>query len=312
MTRAIFAAAALALLGTGVAAADFTVAATPVRDPKPVFATVESRNVVPARARIGGTVAELVVVEGDAVTAGQVIATVGDAKLASQIAALKAEADKAEAELVRARDLAARGVIPKAQLDAAEAAAAAARNRLDAQRQLMAEGEVLSPRAGRVLAVPVTSGTVVMPGEEIALIADETYVLRLRLPERHARYLKAGDEVVLPSPGGAAPSRGTVTLVYPQIVDGRVVADAAFDGLGGYFVGERVRVLVSSEAREALIVPVALVHTRFGADYVSLRTADGGAAEAPVQPGQPMTLPDGTPGVEILSGLAAGDVLVQP
>ena len=312
MTRSILVAASLALLSQGVAAADFTVAITQVRDPKPVFATVESRNVVSARARIGGTVADLVVVEGDTVTAGQVIASVGDDKLASQIAALKAEADKAEADLERARDLAARGVIPKAQLDAAEAAASAARSRLNAQRQLMAEGDVLSPRAGRVLTVPVTSGAVVMPGEEIARIADETYVLRLRLPERHARHLKAGDEVVLPSGTGEAPARGTVTLVYPQIVDGRVVADAAFDGLGSYFVGERVRILVSSEARPALVVPAGLVHTQFGADYVTLRTADGGAAEAPVQPGQPMALPDGTAGVEILSGLAAGDVLVQP
>lgn len=304
---------AAAFLEPAAAGSEFTVSAQPVRDPKPVFATVESSNVVPARARIGGTVADLTVQEGDIVAVGQVLATVGDDKLASQVAALKAEADRASADLARARDLAARGVIPKAQLDAAEAAAAAAQSRLATQRQVMAEGAVLSPRAGRVLTVPVTSGTVVMPGEPVATIADEAYVLRLRLPERHARFLKAGDSVLLAMAAADTPvAAGTITLVYPQIEEGRVVADARVDGLGRYFVGERIRVLVSSEERPALTVPPAFVRTRYGADYVLLKQPDGGTAESPVQPGQAVRLPDGTPGVEILSGLRAGDVLVQP
>jgi RND family efflux transporter MFP subunit len=301
------------LSGIAAAGAEYTVVIQQVRDPKPVFATVESQNVVPARARIGGTVADLTVKEGDIVAPGQVIATVGDDKLASQMAALQAEADRTAADLARARDLAARGVIAKAQLDAAEAAAAAAQSRLAAQRQLMAEGAVLAPSAGRVLTVPVTSGTVIMPGEPIATIADETYVLRLRLPERHARFLKAGDSVVLSLATADAPAvTGTITLVYPQIADGRVVADARVEGLGKYFVGERVRVLVSSEERPALTVPQAFVQTRYGADYVLLKQPDGSAAEAPVQPGQGVQLPDGAAGLEILSGLSAGDVLVQP
>ena len=60
----------------------FTVAPKTVADEKAVFATVESANVVPARARIGGTVVELAVKEGDEVKQGQVVATVGDEKLA--------------------------------------------------------------------------------------------------------------------------------------------------------------------------------------------------------------------------------------
>ena len=45
----------------------FTVEPKRVADEKAVFATVESANIVPARARIGGTVAELGVKEGDEV-----------------------------------------------------------------------------------------------------------------------------------------------------------------------------------------------------------------------------------------------------
>jgi len=50
-----------------------------VADEKAVFATVQSANVVPARARIGGTIVELKVRQGDHVEQGQVIATVSDA-----------------------------------------------------------------------------------------------------------------------------------------------------------------------------------------------------------------------------------------
>src|SRR3974377_1922969 len=76
----------------------FVVAPKTAGDEKAVFATVESANIVPARARIGGTVAELAVQIGDAVKQGQVVATIADEKLLlpiksrdSQIAGLEAQ-----------------------------------------------------------------------------------------------------------------------------------------------------------------------------------------------------------------------------
>ncbi len=69
----------------------FTVKLADLIDEKAVFATVESPNVVPARARIGGTIASLSVRQGDAVKQGQVIAVVGDEKLLLQINSLDAQ-----------------------------------------------------------------------------------------------------------------------------------------------------------------------------------------------------------------------------
>ena len=89
MRSRMIVAALLALLTQRALAADnFTVAPTTVADEKAVFATVESANVVPARARIGGTVAQLSVKEGDKVNQGQVVATVGDDKLVLQMKSL--------------------------------------------------------------------------------------------------------------------------------------------------------------------------------------------------------------------------------
>src|SRR4029079_1001005 len=76
------------------------------------FATVESPNVVPARARIGGTVASLAVRQGDTVTQGQVIAMVGDDKLLlqsnsldAQIAGLQSQLAQAQSDLTRSETL---------------------------------------------------------------------------------------------------------------------------------------------------------------------------------------------------------------
>ena len=48
---------------------------------------------------------------------------------------------------------------------------------------------MLAPIAGRVCAVPLTEGTVVLTGETVATIAEANFVLRLSVPERHAQFI---------------------------------------------------------------------------------------------------------------------------
>ena len=256
------------------------------------------------------------------------MAAIGDQKLIlqqgsldAQIEGLKAQLAQAQGDLARAESLFKSGVTAKAHLDALATAVSVAANSLKARtaeravlEQQLAEGQVLAPTAGRVLKVPVTVGTVVMSGEPVAEIAEQNFVLRLRVPEREARFLKPGDPVRLDGedlPPGVG-RFGTITLVYPQIEDGRVIADAHVDGLGDYFVGERVGVWISAGTRRTVIVPAGYIATRFGLDYARLRQSDGTVAEVPVQRGRERPRPDMPDALEILSGLQPGDVLVQP
>jgi RND family efflux transporter MFP subunit len=317
----------IALVQPAGAQQTFVVAPATVPDQKAVFATVESRRIVPARARIGGTVAELAVKEGDHVEFGQVVATVGDEKLVlqlksldAQIAGLEAQLAQAQTDLTRAEDLFSKGTIPRTRLDEVRTAFNVANNALKARvaersvvQQQLAEGAVLAPVAGRVLKVPLTIGTVIMSGESVADIAEQNFVLRLRVPERHARFLKAGDTIRVDAAelGESEPRFGTVRLVYPQIEDGRVVADATVEGLGNYFVSGRIRVWISAGERTAFIIPEGFITTRFGMDYVKVRDA-GGLIDVPVQRGRALPRPDLPDGIEILSGLNAGDRLVKP
>jgi hypothetical protein len=81
--------------------------------------------------------------------------------------------------------------------------------------------------------------------------------------------------------------------------------------LGEYFVGDRLRVWISGGERPAFVIPSGYVTTRFGIDYVRLRQT-GGTINVPVQRGRDRPTPDFPNGLEILSGIGAGDVLVQP
>ena len=316
------------MLGHGVRAEDsLTVAPAQVKDEKAVFATVESIVVEPARTRIGGTLAALSVREGDRVERDQVVAVVGDQKLVlqmksldAQIAALDAQVRQAQVDLARTEELVPKGAASKAALDQARTAFNVATNTHEARiaersviQQQLSEGNVLAPLSGRVVKVPLRAGSVVLPGEAVAMIAEQDFVLRLRVPEQHARFLKAGDPVRIDGRdlGEEGTQFGTVRLVYPQIEDGRVVADAAATGLGDYFIGQRIRVWVSSGERTAVVIPASYVRTRFGVDYVRIRR-NASVIDVPVQRGRDLPRPDMPDGLEILSGLSAGDELVRP
>jgi hypothetical protein len=100
--------------------------------------------------------------------------------------------------------------------------------------------------------------------------------------------------------------------VYPELQNGRVVADAEVPDLGSYFVGERLLVWISAGKRQAFVVPRAYIFKRFGLDYVRLEKDGGAHADVVVQAGRVIKGTDGQERVEILAGVAAGDKLVRP
>jgi membrane fusion protein, multidrug efflux system len=315
-------AAALALLaGSAWGEETYTVVNRSIQDRKAVVATVESSDVAVARARIGGIIRNLKIDEGSAVKADERLALVRDEKLQLRIAAVdakirasKAQEQLAALDLERIRRLRGTGAATQARLDEAETRMSVVRSELAALQaeravlvQEQADGNVLAPSAGRVLKVHVTEGSVVLPGDKIATITVEAYLLRMMLPERHARFIKQGDTVLVGPRGMAIGSQkrreGRVKQVYPELDKGRVVADVEVSGLGDFFVGERVRVYVATGTRQAVIIPATFIRRRAGISFVKLKSGQ----EIVVQLGLPEA-----GGIEVLSGLKAGDVIVKP
>ncbi|MBN9009134.1 MAG: TolC family protein, partial [Rhizobiales bacterium] len=147
----------LLLFPTGRAIAlEFVVTPETVTETKAVFGEVRSRDTVLARSRISGTIGDIGVEEGSAVTAGQPIATVVDAKLVlqrdaaeAQIKVLTSQLENARTDLERAQQLLQKGAAPQSRVDQAQTQVDVYTNQLAAavaQRavveQQLAEGQV--------------------------------------------------------------------------------------------------------------------------------------------------------------------------
>tara|TARA_R110002124_G_scaffold76438_3_gene204826 strand:+ start:1454 stop:2443 length:990 start_codon:yes stop_codon:yes gene_type:complete len=308
------------------AAESLTLVPSTIVEWKAVYGQVEARNRVPARVRIGGTVTQLDVTEGDRVEAGGRIAMVEDDKLVfqlasidAQISALSAQIETARADLERGQQLKERGVITTQRLDQLQTAVDVLEGQersLQSERlvneRLIVEGAILAPEAGMVLSVPISRGSVVAPGEAAAVIGGGGVFLRLAVPERHAGALAEGDEIELGAgSSGLASERRTGRLVklYPQIEDGRVQADVEVDGLDSRFVGQRLPVLLPVGKRLAILVPANALSRQGGLDFVTVESSQGGTRRRAVVPGGSVNR-DGIVWREILSGLSAGDVVV--
>lgn len=314
---------ALVLIAFSTVASAETIEITPriVTEWKLVYGQVETRDRVPARARIGGTIIELDVTEGDDVQAGGRIAMIEDTKLNFQIDALDARLEAlvsrletARSDLERGEQLIQRGVITTQRFEELQTAVSVLEGeisgleaeRLVVERQIE-EGTVLSPETGIVLSVPVSVGSVIGPGEAIAVIGGGGVYLRLAVPERHATDLSEGDTIQIGGTSGEV-REGTLVKLYPQIEGGRVQADVEVEGLNPDFVGRRVPVRLPVGERNAILVPQAALSQHGGLDFVTVESADGRVQRA-VVPGATMNV-DGAEWREILTGLGAGERVV--
>lgn len=283
---------------------------------KAVYGRIETRDRIPARARIGGTLVSLSVSAGDRVEAGKEIAEIVDEKMVfqlnavdAQLLALAAQLENANSELDRGEELLARGVTTTQRLDGLRTQVDVLTNQIESNRanrqvivQQANEGKIFAPIAGRVLTVPVTEGSVIQPGEAVATLGGGGFFLRLAIPERHAAFLIQGAEISIETADGAA--KGRLAKIYPLIENGRVIADVEVENLPEQFVDARVLVRLPIGGRQALLVPVASVTTTSGLDFVEVQEGETTVMRTVVLGSREMR--DGVEMVEVLTGLSAG------
>ncbi|MDI7775086.1 efflux RND transporter periplasmic adaptor subunit [Asticcacaulis sp. EMRT-3] len=286
-----------------------------IEDVKPVAATLTTRQMGEATARVSGILTSLKVREGDMVTKGQVIGFVTDQRLNLQTGAYNAATSAAEAQaslaraaLSRTQTLFDKGIYAQAKLDqdkaaaeAAEANVRAARAQASASGEGARQGAILAPASGRVIHATVPVGSVVMAGQSVATITAGNRVVRLELPEAQSSALTQGQSVSLDA--GGVRATGVISEIYPSVTAGQVVADMTAPGLDQVVIGQTVTAFIGVGQRTAIVVPKRFVTTRYGLDYVRLVEKNGALMETMVQ-----TAPTGDPDeIEILGGVSAGD-----
>jgi hypothetical protein len=142
-----------------------------------------------------------------------------------------------------------------------------------------------------------------MPGQLIARLSAGLLLLRLDVPEAAALALKPGDTVRLAETG--LPSQGRIDRVWPGATAGLVRVDVQVADLPDRLLGRRVSALVPVGSRTAVLAPRRFVRISHGIAQVSLLQGKA-VVQVPVEFAE---IADATQ-VELLTGVAAGDVLV--
>jgi RND family efflux transporter MFP subunit len=277
------------------------------------------------RAEVSGRLVETLVLPGQPVRRGQVIARIDDSAIReSFLSARSAERvaqislDDAQRDADRSAKLLAAGAVAdrdleqaKRTLAAAQAGYADAQSRLAAAQQQMDRTRITAPFAGIVSEMPVNAGDVVQPGTAIATVIDPASMrFEGSVPAEEVALLRVGAPVRFTVKG--YPGRtftGQVERVNPaadpQTRQVRVwvsVPNAKGALVGGLFAQGRV----ATTSQMGIAVPVSAVDERGIAPTV-LRVKGGRAERATVALG---ARDPETDMVEITSGLAAGDTVL--
>ena len=297
--------------------------AVPVRDS--IVATIQNADGVSApmtqalvSTRLMASITEVLVHEGDRVSAGQMLVRIDardldakNAQVTSAVAAAEAGRTNAQQQLTRVRALYADSAAPRAMLDAAEAGFAQADAGVRATRAsaaevaaVMAYSTVRAPFAGRVTKRFVDPGAFAVPGAPLMQVQDDT---KLRItatasPEA-ARRTKRGDHLDASVDGVAVAA--IVEGVVPSPAGGVYVINAIVDNAKGLLASGSGAVLqLPAGQRRALLIPASAVLRR--GDLTGVRIRVGKADDIRwVKVGSAVGSD-----IEILSGLRAGELVL--
>ena len=159
--------------------------------------TLERRREMALSFRIAGVLTKVAVEAGDAVRAGQVLATLDPAGVDARQQASSADLDKARRDLERAKTLYAKGYVAKVRVDDAESAVRSATAAYSGAAFDRRWAQLISPASGVVLERRAQAGEVVQPGQAVVSVADlnSPLVLRAPLPDRDLAGIGVGTAV---------------------------------------------------------------------------------------------------------------------
>lgn len=177
-------------------------------------------------------------------------------------------------------------------------------------QQRLADTLVVAPFDGLVEERHVARGSFVQVGDPIATLV-KTSTLRYRgtMPERHAHRLELGQQVTLKIEGAEGVRTALVTRISPTVEESSrsLAFEAAVDNTRGdlrtglFAEGE----VVVDPAARSLVIPKSAVIEFAGAEKV-WKVVAGQAEEKVVR-----TSRRGAQGLEVVEGLAAGDIILQ-
>lgn len=272
--------------------------------------TLRSGESVVIKPEIDGRVVEIGFEEGQPVAKGQLLLAFDRAVNEAEIASAQAAVDLAKADYERQSELSRRGSGTRASLDQALGQMRTAEAALALAQARMGKLTLRAPFDGIVGLRNVSVGDFVESGDSIVNLEQiDPLKVDFRVAENFLAAVRHGQAIeVAVDAFGQQRFKGEVYAIDPLIDEsGRSILLRALlpNAEGVLRPGLFARVeLVLNEKADALQVPEAALVPQGGAQFV-FKVVDGKAALTKVEPG---IRRDGM--VEIVAGLAAGDVVV--
>jgi membrane fusion protein (multidrug efflux system) len=176
--------------------------ALPIRSD--IYATYEASASItsdfdaPVTARVGGEIVELLVEEGDRVTAGQILARLDGKRLRLEMLAEKANLERAQKEYERNKDLHARGLVSASMFDGLKYDLDALAASYDLKRLNYDYSNIRAPIAGVVSSREIRPGQNLQVGDVAFRITDTAeLVAYLQIPQAELAKFKAGHTATL-------------------------------------------------------------------------------------------------------------------
>jgi RND family efflux transporter MFP subunit len=298
----------------------YTVNDTLVQTPLEASGTADALRQATLSTKLMGSVLEVLVREGDAVSTGQPLVRIDARDLAAksdQVAAGLAEAEAMRRDALthvgRIRALYADSAATRAQLDAAETALARAEAGVRTAQAATSElgattsyATVRAPFAGIVTKRFVDPGAFAAPGAPLVTVQESS---RLRITANATpdavRGLRRGQRIDATVEGRAVTA--LVEGVVPAAAGNLYAINAVIENPGGAILpGSTATLLVPQGTHHALLIPRAAVVQQGDLTGVTVRTAEGDAIRW-VRLGRAAGVV-----VEVNSGLRPGDRIVVP
>ena len=287
--------------------------------------TLEPEREAVLRAQVSGSVLQTNADQGQAVSAGAVLARIDASGISdaytsarAQVVAARNAYDIARNDLARNQKLLAAGAIAERDIEQSRRAAISAQAALEDANARLATAEkayrsttVTAPFNGIVSERPVSSGDVVQPGSALFTVVDPSSMrLEAAVPAEQLAEVRVGVPVAFTVSG--YPGRefvGRVVRVNPtadpttrQVRIYVSIPNAGRTLVGGLFASGRV----STASRTGLVVPTSAVDLR-GTSPSVMRVKGGKVEKVAVQIGVNDKSSETT---EIMTGLSAGDTLL--
>lgn len=270
--------------------------------------TVASERQVHVSARIPATILAIGVRAGDAVTNGQVLATLDDREIREQLAGAESQFRQAETEFRRTQQLFDRNAATDQQRVAALAAFEGARARVEQVRVMLGYATITAPMDGVVTDRRMEAGDLAAPGQPLLTLHDPARMrLEVPVPIRLLSRLGLNQPVMVVLDGRAEPLAGTVSEIVAAVDAAsrtQTVKILLEQGGTGILPGTYGRIAVDGEAAESVRVPAAAVVRVGQQEFVRVVVA-GRMIRRVVRTGP---VSEGL--VEILAGLSAGETIV--